>query len=222
MNRYEGDRVRVALPGGELQTKVINKLQQRGVKLDSANNKKYLIQATNIPVDLVVVRASAVPELVNCERSHLQGGITGSDILWEAGLGPNAGEELPIDAGSTVFVGVTGRLRRNVGSPVTIDDLAGSMVVTKFPNITEEVFAERGIPIEVFAAAGKTEAMQYVFPNCNGIVDVISSGSTARANDLTVVESILPVTVRLINTNEQLTEREQDILADFRDRMIKT
>ena len=180
------------------------------------------MRASNAPVDLVVVRASDVPRFVRDERSRLQAGITGSDILWEEGCGPDAGDELPISSGSTIFVGVTERLRRNVRSKeIRIEDLQNRMVVTKFPNITTEVFEGRGIAVEVFQTPGKTEAVQYVYPDCDGILDVVSTGRTAKENDLTVVENILPVTVRLIDAGEQLTEKDQDILDSFRSRLIK-
>lgn len=184
------------------------------------------IEGKTLPVDLVIVRASSVPEFVTNEKALIKAGITGNDILWENGM-KDAGSELPIPNNATIFLGVTERLvkatQKESGRDPVVDDLNGNSIVTKFPRIAEDFFREKDIKeVTIFEQAGKTEAIQYIFPDCNGIVDVISSGATVRANRLTVVEKILePVTVRIIDACEQLTEQDQEILFDFKKKLLE-
>ncbi|HZE87798.1 MAG TPA: hypothetical protein VE090_06400 [Methylomirabilota bacterium] len=217
------ERLRVALPGGELQGAVLQKVIKSGFELDTSNPKKYLIGVDKLPLDLVIIRASSVPEIVNDKKSVIKAGITGSDILWEAGMGKTAGNELPIPSKSALFLGVTEALQekieKNYRRKIEKTDLSGSIVVTKFPKIAGEVLNDIS-DIEILYAPGKTEAKQYVYPNCNGIIDVVSEGDTIKANRLRIIEKILdPVTVRFIAAEEKLTERDREVLVDFRNRI---
>lgn len=130
---------------------------------------------------------------------------------------------LPIPSGSTLFLGVTQLLRESVQKmsrrEPEVADLKGNMVITKFPNIASEVL--EGIDdTEIVYAAGKTEAKQYVYPNCNGILDVIGKGTTTEVNNITVIEKVLePVTVRMITADEKLTGRDEEIIFDFQNQL---
>ena len=182
-----------------------------------------------MPIDFVIIRASIIPELVKTEKSQLKVGITGSDILWDAGMGRDSGEEIPIGKfrpnyqSPMLFIGMVKKFSEYIQQAnkrkALVQDLSGKMVVTKFPRITREVFAEKDVKeIEIFPMPGTTEAMQYIFANCYGILDVISTGRTSSANDIQILEKFYQVTVRMIES-PTISRREKDILSDLRERI---
>lgn len=185
------------------------------------------IEAARFPMEFVLIRASDVPRFVQDENTTLGVGITGSDIIWEAGLGKNNGEEIPIyelnpDAKqSSLFVGITKRLQDALGnrSP-DISDLAGSQIATKFPAIANEYFAEKNINPELILVPGSDEAMQYIFPNCNGILGIISTGDTIKENNIDILEKFYDVTIRLIENGGKLSSVGQRILDEFREKVF--
>lgn len=183
------------------------------------------IEVDNLPVNFVIDRASDVPADVMDEESEAKAGITGNDILWEAGLGKDTGEPLPIPSGGIIFAGVTesykDEIRQREDRDVTIADFSDITVATKFPNIAKDVFAQNNVDrVTVRYAPGKTEAKQYLYPQSKGILDVYAKGTTAKANGLVIVERVLdPVAVRMIDAGEQLTERDREILADLRTKL---
>jgi len=70
-------------------------------------------------------------------------------------------------------------------------------IASKYPNITERYFLEKGIPIEIIKLYGSIELAPSVGLS-EQIVDLSSSGETLRANKLSVIDEITECTARLI------------------------
>lgn len=186
------------------------------------------ININNIPIDFVIIRASSIPEAVNSEKSKTKAGITGSDIIWESGIGKNCGEEIPISRfrpnykSPMLFIGITEQfsdcIKEKNNREALIRDLSGKMVATKFPRITQEIFTERDVKeIEIYPVPGTTEAMQYIFDNCYGILDVISTGATVKANKIQVLEKFYQVSIRIIESPTRMSRQEKDILDELKE-----
>lgn len=226
--KEKNTRTQIAIPGGELEKSTTNFLKKIGIEFETAD-RQYLINAKNIPLDLVVFRASDVPRLVKDIRApRLVSGITGSDILWESGMDKTAGEKLPINEilpaiqQPYLFIGLTRKYERKIkqtGKTVTILSLEGKGVSTKFPNITKETLNERGVKeFILFSAPGKTESFQYIF-DCPGIIDVVESGKTRKANKIIELERFHPVTTRLISEKSKMSQQDKTVLDDIRDKV---
>lgn len=183
-----------------------------------------------MPIDFVIVRASSIPPLVSNERSRLKAGITGGDILWEFGSGKNAGESMPLSIvnpnakRSALYVGVAksfmNYVQKTASRRVTPADLSGTMVATKYPRIAADYFTEKSVAnVDLFYVPGTDEAMQYIFSDCVGILGIISSGKTTKANDIEVIEQFYEVTLRMIDAEDKLTRKDRELLDDFRERI---
>lgn len=70
-------------------------------------------------------------------------------------------------------------------------------VATKYPNITEQYFSEKGIPIEIIKLYGSIELAPLV-GLADQIVDLTSSGETLKANHLKIVDEIAECSARVI------------------------
>jgi ATP phosphoribosyltransferase len=70
-------------------------------------------------------------------------------------------------------------------------------VATKYPNMTERFFTQKGIPIEIIKLYGSVELAPLV-GLADRIVDLVSSGKTLRAHNLVVTDVIAESTARLI------------------------
>lgn len=180
-----------------------------------------------MPVDFIIYRASSIPSLVTDERSSLKAGVTGSDIVWESGMGKDVGEKLPIETlvpnnkKSSLYIGVTEDFyefatdRLCAFDDPSIRTLSGFMVATKYPNIAAEVLKQEGThDVEIFQIPGTDEAVQYAF-DCDGVLGIMSSGDTAKANDIIILKTFYDVTVRMIKAAEKLSRRDKEILDDI-------
>lgn len=223
------ERLKIGLPTGELEKDVLSFAKTIGLNFPEPG-RKYLIQATNMPLDFVVLRASEIPEIVKNEDSSVKVGITGSDIIWESGANPQASLELPLNKVlgkknvSSLFVGVTDEFRSKIlkekGREPLITDLLNHAVVTKFPFITKALFSSRGIPdLKIRQAQGKTEAIQHVYWDAFGLVDVVDTGNTLKANQIWEVERFHEVSVRILENLSGLDQQRQNILADLKEKI---
>jgi ATP phosphoribosyltransferase len=70
-------------------------------------------------------------------------------------------------------------------------------VATKYPRLTERFLAERGLGAQVILMNGALESAPRL-GLAEGIVDLVQSGATLRANGLVEVETIVRSTARLI------------------------
>ena len=83
-------------------------------------------------------------------------------------------------------------------------------VATKYPEITRRHFASRGVQAECVKLNGAME----IAPSlglCRRIVDLVSTGSTLRANGLVEVEEIAKITSRLVVNRAAMKTRPEEI-----------
>ena len=84
-------------------------------------------------------------------------------------------------------------------------------VATKYVNTTRRHFARKGVHVDIIKLYGSMELAPLV-GLADAIVDVVSTGNTLRANGLVEVESIMPISARLI-VNQAALKTQQRTLA---------
>jgi len=146
---------------------------RRLVRDDAAGRLRY-----------VFLKPDDVPTYV--EYGAVDLGIAGRDTLLEK----KADLYTPLDLG-------IGRCRLAVAGPR--GKLAPDVprVATKYPRITAEFFAKKGIQAEVIAVSGSVELAPLVGLS-DLIVDVVETGKTLEENDLDVIETVAEVSTMLI------------------------
>ena len=90
-------------------------------------------------------------------------------------------------------------------------------VATKFTSIAREHFGKKGVHVDLIKLYGSMELAPLVGLS-DAIVDVVSTGSTLRANNLVEVEHIMEISSRLVVNQAALKlkrERLQPILEAF-------
>lgn len=185
----------LALPKGRILEEVMPLVRAAGIEPEAAFDDKAdrrLRFKTNIDgLDIIRVRSFDVATFVAFGAAHL--GVAGKDVLDEFDY-PEI--YAPLDLG-------IGYCRIAVAEPVDLsaeDDPATwshVRVATKYPNITKKHFAKRGVQAECIKLNGAME-LAPTLGLCNRIVDLVSTGSTLKANGLVEVEQIAEITSRLI------------------------
>ena len=70
-------------------------------------------------------------------------------------------------------------------------------VATKYPNISKEYFAKKGVQVEAIKLNGSMELAPSL-NMCRRIVDLVSTGATLKANGLKEIDEIMKVQSKLI------------------------
>jgi ATP phosphoribosyltransferase len=120
-------------------------------------------------------------------------GIAGKDVLLEHG-GEGLYQPLDLRIGACRLVVAT---RRGFDWAGTVQRGARIRVASKYVETAREHFAAKGMHVDLIKLYGSME----LAPLCglaDAIVDLVSTGSTLKANDLVAVEEILAITSRLV------------------------
>lgn len=198
------DRLRLAIPNkGRMVEPTLRLLHDAGLVFEE-HDRSLVSRVQNFELDILFVRTNDIIEFVGDGVADL--GITGIDLLSETGA------ELP-----RVRELGYGRCRLAAAVPNdsparTVEDLAGQRVATAHPNTARRFFAERGIPIDVIPISGAVE----VAPRlglAEGIVDLVSTGSTLVMNGLRQIGDVLASEAILIANPAADRERAADLAA---------
>ncbi len=158
---------------------------------DPAASRK-LILATNKPgVELVFLRPTDVPTYVQYGAADV--GIAGKDVLIEHG-GAGLYQPLDLGIGRCRLVVAT---RRGYDWGGTVQRGARVRVATKYVRAAAEHFAAKAMHVDLIKLYGSMELAPLV-GLADAIVDLVATGNTLKANDLVVVEDIMPISARLI------------------------
>lgn len=180
--------INVALPKGRLGEKVYNMFEKAGFECPSIKeaNRKLIFENYEKGVRYFWVKPSDVAIYV--ERGAADVGVAGKDILLE--YEPEVYELLDLEVGKCkMAVAAKADFR---------DDTEKTLrVATKFSNITKNYYASQGRDIDIIHLNGSIEIAP-ILGLSDVIVDIVETGTTLKENKLEVVESILPISARLI------------------------
>jgi ATP phosphoribosyltransferase len=198
--------ITIALSKGRIFDETLPLLAAAGiVPLDDPEKSRKLIIGTNrADVRVVIVRASDVPTYVQYGAGDL--GVAGSDVLIEHTGG---GLYQPLDLG-------IGRCRMMVAVREGFDYAAAVQrgarlnVATKYIETAREHFAAKGMHVNLIKLYGSME-LAPLTGLADAIVDLVSTGSTLKANHLVAVEEIVAISSRLIVNRAALKLRRTAI-----------
>lgn len=184
MNEY----LNIALPKGRLGKKVCAMLDGAGFGCPGAleDNRRLVFENPASGVRCFWVKPSDVAVYV--ERGAADVGAVGSDVLLE--YSPEVYELLDLGVGVCRMAVSAPRLWRDVTERTL-------RVATKYPNIAERFYSERGRDIDIIRLNGSIE-LAPILGLSDVIVDIVETGETLRENGLEEIMQILPVSARLI------------------------
>lgn len=178
----------MALPKGRLGEKVYDIFEIAGFECPSIKeqNRKLIFENEKIGVRYFWVKPSDVAIYV--ERGAADIGVAGKDILLE--YTPDVYELFDLNIGKChMAVAAKNGFR---------DDLQKTLrVATKFSNIARQFYASRGRDIDIIHLNGSIE-LAPILGLSDVIVDIVETGTTLKENNLSVYETIVPISARLI------------------------
>ena len=178
----------IALPKGRLGEKVYAMFEKAGFECPSIkeNNRKLIFENPEKQVRYFWVKPSDVAIYV--ERGAADIGVAGKDILLE--YEPDIYELLDLDIGKC-------RMAVAAKSDFRDDTEKTLRVATKFSNITKNFYATKGRDIDIIHLNGSIEIAP-ILGLSDVIVDIVETGTTLKENNLEVIETIVPISARLI------------------------
>ena len=191
----------IALPKGRLGEQVYEAFERAGFPCPSIhdNSRKLIFENPAADVRYFWAKPSDVAAYV--ERGAADIGVAGKDILME--YAPEVYELLDLGLG---------KCRMAVAAPGGyVDNTQYTLrVATKFSRIARHYYASVGRDIEIIRLNGSIELAPIVGLS-DVIVDIVETGTTLRENDLEVIETILPISARLIANRSSFKFKTEQI-----------
>ena len=180
--------INIALPKGRLGESVYDAFEKAGYGCPQIheNSRRLIFESEENGVRYFWVKPSDVAIYV--ERGAADIGVAGKDILLE--YEPDIYELLDLGVGKCrMAVAAKNGFRYDAGRTLR--------VATKFPNIARTFYTEQSRDIDIIKLNGSIE-LAPILGLSDVIVDIVETGTTLRENDLSVVETIVPISARLI------------------------
>ena len=197
------DFIDIALPKGRLGEKVLNMLANAGYGLseDPNDSRKLTFENPQAGIRCFWVKPSDVGIYV--ERGAADIGVAGKDVLQE--YNPQVYELLDLKIG---------KCRMAVAGPADFrDDGEGPLrVATKFPNVARRYYSGQSREIDIIKLNGSIE-LAPVLGLSDVIVDIVETGATLRENGLAVLQTVFPISARLIANKASYTFKHDRLMA---------
>ncbi len=193
--------INVALPKGRLGEKIYDVFEKAGYECPSIKegSRKLIFENAEKGVRYFWVKPSDVSIYV--ERGAADIGVCGKDILAE--YAPSVYELADLKAG---------KCRMAVAAKKDFyDDGRNTLkVATKFVNVAKDFYRGKCREIDIIHLNGSIEIAP-ILGLSDVIVDIVETGTTLKENDLEVVETIFPISARLIANKASFKFKTQEI-----------
>ena len=191
----------IALPKGRLGEKVYKIFEEAGFPCPSMleGSRKLIFENPEAGVRYFWAKPSDVAIYV--ERGAADIGVAGKDILLE--YEPDVYELVDLNVG---------KCRMAVAAPKGFqDDSRYTLrVATKFSRIARNYYTSVGREIDIIHLNGSIEIAPIIGLS-DVIVDIVETGTTLRENNLEVIETIVPISARLIANKSSFKFKQERI-----------
>jgi ATP phosphoribosyltransferase len=184
--------LRLGIPKGSLQEATLALLTRAGLQV-YVSPRSYFAGTNDPEIECMLIRAQEMARYV--EHGALDAGLTGLDWILESGLDVVSVADLIYAKQSR------GKVRWVLAVPQDspaqcAEDLRGATIATELVSVTTRYFKQRGIEVKVEFSWGATEVKPPTL--ADAIVEVTETGSSLKANQLRIIETVLESNTRII------------------------
>ena len=203
--------ITLALSKGRIFDETLPLLKAAGIEVleDPETSRKLILPTNHAGVRVVLVRATDVPTYVEYGGADL--GVTGKDTLIEHG---GQGLYQPLDL-QIAKCRMSVAVRADFDYATAVRSGSRLSVATKYTHIAREFFAQKGVHVDLIKLYGSME-LAPLTGLAHAIVDLVSTGSTLKANHLIEVERIMDISSRLV-VNQASLKLKQGPIRDIID-----
>ena len=186
------NKLRLGIPKGSLQDATIALFKRAGWNI-YADGRSYFPSIDDKEIECMLIRAQEMARYV--DHGVLDAGLTGIDWVVESGLTVNSITSLTYAKQSRRKVRWV--LAVPEGSGFTkAEDLEGKIIATELVEVTKRYFAAKGVNVKVEFSWGATEVKPPML--ADAIVEVTETGSSLKANRLTIIDTVMESETHLI------------------------
>ncbi len=181
--------ISIALTKGRLENETIKILERVGYGIDELKDKGRKLVFKDTKKDLKYFLVKAADSITYVEHGVADIGVVGKDTLLESDK--EYFEVLDLNLGKCKFI-VASLPEVNL-----FEKIGHIKIGTKYPKVAKEYFKKRGMDVEIIKIEGSVE-LAPILGLCDGIVDIMETGTTLKENGLIVLNDICNISARVI------------------------
>jgi ATP phosphoribosyltransferase len=204
-------KLKLGIPKGSLETATIDLFRRAGFNI-ATSSRSYYPAIDDPDLECMLIRVQEMARYV--EDGVLDAGLTGRD--WVEENEANVVTVVDLVYAKQSFGKVRWVLAVPESSPYkTVQDLDGKIIATELVCTTERYLANKGVKARVEFSWGATEVKP---PDlADAIVEVTETGSSLRANNLRIIETVVESNTQLIaNIDAWVDEWKRRKLQDIK------
>lgn len=203
--------ISIALTKGRLEEETIKILDKAQFDPSELKNKGRKLVFKDKTQDINYFLVKAADSITYVEHGVADIGVVGKDTILESDN--NCYEVLDLGFGKCGFI--VAALPEN-----DIFKKVGHIKIgSKYPKVTKEYFKNKGMDVEIIKIEGSVE-LAPILGLCDGIVDIMETGTTLKENGLVVLDRICDISARLI-VNKASFKMKQKEIGTFIERIKK-
>lgn len=198
----------VALTKGRLEKKTVAMLERCGYGIDKLKDKGRALVFPDTVKDIRYFLVKSNDCITYVEHGVADVGVVGKDTLLEGGK--DYYEMLDLEIGKCKFI---------LASLPEIDlmNKVGHIKIgTKYPNVARNYFNSKGMDVEIIKIDGSVE-LSPILGLCDGIVDIMETGTTLKENGLVVLDDVCPISARVIVNKASFKLKRDEIMSFIND-----
>ncbi len=208
--------LKLGIPKGSLQESTIKIFKEAGYDI-KVRERNYYPTVDDPELECMLIRAQEMARYV--EGGQLDCGLTGLDWIKENRSDVIEVSELTYAKQSFKPIKWVLAVKED-SSYKSVKDLEGKTIATEVVNLTTDYLASHGVKANVEFSWGTTEVK--VPDLADAIVEITETGSSLRANDLKIIDTVLETTTRFIANKKAYEDPEKRVKIDRIIMMLKS
>lgn len=206
--------ISIALTKGRLEKQTVAMLEESGYGIEKLKDKGRALVFPDTKKDIRYFLVKSNDCITYVEHGVADLGVVGKDTLLEGGK--DYYEMLDLNIGKCKFI---------LASLPEIDLLnkVGHIKIgTKYPNVARAYFNQKGMDVEIIKIDGSVE-LSPILGLCDGIVDIMETGTTLKENGLVVLDDVCPISARVIVNKASFKMKRDEVMTIIEDleRIVK-
>ncbi len=186
--------LKLGIPKGSLQDATVSIFKDAGYDI-KVSGRNYYPTIDDDEISCMLIRAQEMARYV--QSGQIDCGLTGLDWIKENRASDDVVEVCELMYAKQSFKPIKWVLAVKEDSPYTCaKDLEGKTIATEVVNLTSDYFKGHGVDVNVEFSWGTTEVK--VPELADAIVEITETGSSLRANNLKIIDTVLETTTRFI------------------------
>ncbi|MGL4774641.1 MAG: ATP phosphoribosyltransferase [Clostridium sp.] len=201
--------ISIALTKGRLEKDVVKILDKCNYGTDELKDKGRKLVFNDTKEDIKYFLVKGADAITYVEHGVADIGVVGKDTLLESNN--NYYEVLDLKVGECKFI---------VASLPEIklyEKIGHIKIGSKYPTVAKNFFKSKGMDVEIIKIEGSVE-LAPILGLCDGIVDIMETGTTLKENGLVVLDEICDISARVI-INKASFKLKQKEIGEFLDKV---